>query len=112
MDTATDREPGLYAVPGSADYENCDHEGVRTMGSDGGTNRYFECLDCGSVLVQEGLLGGEGEGGSDDLGEVDPRLGDLLDDIDAHYAGEPTSFGPGRAGSLRDRLAAAWRLLR
>lgn len=97
-----DPDGGFYAIP---DDPACDHEAVHHV-PQSGVNRYFRCPDCETVLVRAG--GPEPDGPTDDLGTVDPRMGDLLEDIDAYHGDGTTSYVPERR-SLRDRLADALR---
>jgi hypothetical protein len=108
MPPGQNREETFYAIPGSEE-SACGHDAVRELGSDG-TNQFFECVDCGSALVKQRVVS-RAETPPSDLGSVDPRMTDLLDDIDAYHAGEPTSFSPGRSKSVVSRLASAWRRL-
>ncbi|MUV87771.1 hypothetical protein GJ631_14725 [Natronomonas sp. CBA1123] len=109
MSSTPDPEHRLYAIPGGGDAD-CDHDAVHELGADGGANRYFECPDCGSVLVREGRRPPEGRS-AEGLGTVDPRLGDLLDDIDAYHDGTGSSFAPDRPESTLERVTEAWRRL-
>lgn len=100
-----DGERRLYAVPGEGD-PDCDHEVVTDIGNDAGANRFYECPDCGSILIREGYLP-EGDGSTADLGTVDPRIGDLLDDIDRYHE-TGSAFGPEKETPIRDRLAEVY----
>jgi predicted RNA-binding Zn-ribbon protein involved in translation (DUF1610 family) len=95
-------ERRVFAIAGDPD---CDHATARELGSDG-ANRFFECPDCGSALIQEGHRS-EPRKATNEFGDMDSRLGDLLDDIDAYHRGEPTAFSPRRRDSFLDRVAAA-----
>lgn len=112
MASSSGRERRLYAIPGQAteDAATCDHASVRELGSDGGANRYLECPSCESVLVREGYLP-ERERSSDDLGTIDPRLDDLLDDIDAYHDGTGSSFAIQREPTAVSRFVDACRRL-
>jgi hypothetical protein len=98
-------ENGFYAVP---DDPTCDHEEVRHLAQDAGVSRYYRCPDCDTVLVRPG--GPPPEGGTDDLGTIDPRMGDLLDDLEAYHGDGSSSLGSGE-GSLAGRLLEACRRL-
>lgn len=112
MSTLSDGSPQFYAIPGAgAAAVECDHAAVQGLGSDGGMNRYFECPNCGSVLVREAAFP-HGDGANDDLGSVDPQLGDLLADIEAHHDGRDSPYESSPPETAIDRLAdAVWRLL-
>lgn len=98
-------EGGFYAIP---DDPACDHEEVRHLAQDAGVSRYYRCPNCESVLVRPG--GPAPEGGTDDLGTIDPRMGDLLADLEAYHGDGSSSLGVGDR-SLRDRILDAWRRL-
>jgi hypothetical protein len=67
----------------AGDDADCTHDNLRQLASDGGANRTFRCRSCGGVLVRETPLR---SGGSDaDLGSVDPRLGEVPEDIDGYH---------------------------
>ncbi|WP_336135078.1 hypothetical protein [Natronomonas amylolytica] len=95
-------EPRVFAIAGDPD---CDHAAARELGSDG-ANRFFECPDCGSALITESSIS-EPQKATNEFGDMDSRLGDLLDDIDAYHKGEPTAFSQQRPDSFVGRLAAA-----
>ena len=101
MPTRPPGGPRTYAI--GAGGTDCDHESCREMANDAGANRYFQCLDCGGVLVREPPMTGEGTDA--DLGTVDPAFEDLLEDLE-HYHDRKRTSGLGRA------IAAARRLLR
>jgi hypothetical protein len=98
----SDNERRLFAIAGDSD---CDHDAARELGSDG-ANRFFECPDCGSALIKEGPTT-DHQKATNEFGDMDSRLGDLLDDIDAYHKGEPTAFTSEKPDSFLDRLAAA-----
>jgi len=81
MPSTPESGPRTYAIQ-AGDDADCSHDDVRQLASDGGANRYFRCRSCGGVLVREAPLQSKGSGA--DLGTVDPRFEDLLDDLD-HY---------------------------
>ncbi len=85
----------------AGDDADCAHDDLRQLASDGGANRYFRCRACGGILVREAPL--RSEGSDADLGSVDPRLGEVLEDIDDHHER--------RRPSPLARLAAAVRRL-
>lgn len=99
-----DPEPSFYAIP---DDPACDHEAVRHVPG-AGVNRYYRCPDCETVLVRAG--GPTPDGGTDDLGTIDPRMDDLLEDLEAHHGDGTSSLGPD-VRSLPGRFVAALRRL-
>ena len=101
---ASKPERQFYAI---SDEPGCDHERVRHLAQGGGVNRYYRCPDCDGVLVREG--GPEPTGGSDDLGTIDPEMGDLMADLEAHRGGRSSKTR--RSDSVLGRFAAAWRRL-
>ena len=36
--------------------EDCAHDSIDWLGSDGGNNTYLKCLDCGGVIVGQGSM--------------------------------------------------------
>ena len=98
-------EQGFYAIP---DDPACDHEEVRHLAQDGGVSRYYRCPDCETVLVRPG--GSPPEGGTDDLGTIDPRMGDLLEDLEAYHGDGSSSLGADDR-SLPGRILDACRRL-
>ena len=101
---ASEPEREFYAI---SDDPACDHDEVRHLAQGGDVNRYYRCPDCDGVLVREG--GPTPDGGTDDLGTVDPEMGDLMADLEAHHGDRPGSATqPSR--SLVGRVAA-WRRL-
>jgi predicted RNA-binding Zn-ribbon protein involved in translation (DUF1610 family) len=95
-------EPRVFAIAGDPE---CDHAAARELGSDG-ANRFFECPNCGSALIKETPIS-EPQKATNEFGDMDSRLGDLLDDIDAFHRGEPSAFSTQQPDSFVDRLAAA-----
>ena len=81
MPTTPEGGPRTYAI-GAGGEADCEHDAVDELAGDAGANRYFRCRDCGCVLVREPPM--HSEGTDADLGTVDPRMEDLLVDID-HY---------------------------
>lgn len=100
---ASEPERQFYAI---SDDQACDHREVRHLAAGGDVNRYYRCPECDGVLIREG--GPAPSGGSDDLGTVDPRMGDLLEDLEAYHGDGSSSMGSaGR--SLSERLVDACR---
>lgn len=111
MATSSDDGGRFYAIPdGDAGDPVCDHDAVSGLGGDGGLNGYFECSSCECVLVRDGG-GFAGDGATDDLGTVDPRLEDLLEDIEAYHDGRRSPFEAAPPETVFDRLAGALRRL-
>lgn len=102
---ASEPERQFYAISNES---GCDHGEVRHLAQGGDVNRYYRCPDCDGVLIREG--GPTPGGGTDDLGTIDPEMGDLMADLEAHDGGRRGAdrHGP---GSLFGRFAAAWRRL-
>lgn len=98
-------EQAFYAIP---DDPTCDHEEVRHLAQDAGVSRYYRCPDCDAVLVRPG--GSSPSGGTDDLGTIDPRMGDLLEDLEAYHGDGSSSLDSG-GRSLRGRVLDACRRL-
>ena len=44
---------------------DCEHAYYERIGSDGGTNIYFRCLECSKVVLKYGQAAGGGPGGRD-----------------------------------------------
>lgn len=51
--------------------EDCEHESLRRVGSDGGYNIYFECTDCSAVTVKFSETADEGGDRHNELAEED-----------------------------------------
>ena len=104
MPTTPEGGPRTYAI-GTAGDGDCEHDTLERLASDAGANRYFRCRNCGGVLVREPPMRSEGTGA--DLGTVDPRMDDLLVDLD-HYHERRT----GRSSVVGRVAGAVRRLLR
>ena len=104
MPTMPEGGPRTYAI-GAAWDGDCEHDTLERLASDAGANRYFRCRDCGGVLVHEPPM--RSEGTDADLGTVDPRMDDLLVDLD-HYHERRT----GRSSVVGRVAGAVRRLLR
>ena len=105
---ASEPERQFYAI---SEEPGCDHDEVRHLAQGGDVNRYYRCPDCDGVLIRDG--GPTPEGGTDDLGEIDPEFGDLMADLEAHRpsGGSRGSTATRGSNSVFGRVVAAWRRL-
>ena len=101
---ASKPERQFYAI---SDEPGCDHERVHHLAQSGDVNRYYRCPDCDGVLIRQG--GPTPTGGSDDLGTIDPEMGDIMADLEARNGGR--SSDARGSGSVFGRFAAVWRRL-
>ncbi|WP_254839487.1 hypothetical protein [Natronomonas marina] len=100
MPSTPEGGPRTYAIAaGDAD---CEHDALSELGGDAGANRYFRCRSCGGVLVRESPM--QSEGTDVDLGTVDPRMDDLLADLDHYHDRQPASPLDRAADALRRLL--------
>jgi hypothetical protein len=51
MDQTPEEETCVFPPRGEHEEPDCAHDSMELLGSDGGNNRYDQCLDCGSVVV-------------------------------------------------------------
>ncbi len=80
--------PKTYAIGGGR--ADCEHDALEALATDAGANRYFRCRDCGGVLVREPPM--KRDGTDADLGTIDPRFDDLLEDLDRYHDRDDASL--------------------